>query len=549
MSNGGMEYSGLPQYNQDIYYQPHTSYPLQYHLYSPSGYQARHLGPHQRVPENYFIPNNIRESLQQKNEAALQTLPTSTLPEIVNSYHSLVPLDTSLEKSTRVFGHPSWVYKACSNVDGKLYALRRIEGFRLTNERAMGCAHAWIKLCFPGQNNSNSSPNTAQPSRCSNSAIVGLKEAFTTRAFGDNSLVFVYEYYPNSQTLMSTHFGPESYQQMNRIVTSEKLIWGYISQLLLALKTIHGAKLAARIVEPTRILVTDNNRIRLNGCGIFDVLDYENNSGANGLSSPEDLAASLERHQQEDIHNLGKIILSLCNSTIGAPQYLQNSLASLSKNYSTALYEFVKYILDNDAEGTEGQEASFPAHHNVGPKEKLTHLIELSATASLDVLNDNLNYNTLLLDSLSTELENGRLVRLLCKLGAINERPEYENDPAWSDTGIRYPLKLFRDYVFHQTNEVGEPVVDLGHILRELNKLDAGIDEQVLLVGRDERTYMIVSYRELKEAVGSAFRNLTSGQSKPGSKLKIGSSASNSAMIQQSANNHAQSGRVLMGGM
>jgi len=33
-------------------------------------------------------------------------------------------------------------------------------------------------------------------------------------------------------------------------------------------------------------------------------------------------------------------------------------------------------------------------------------------------------YNTILEDDLSLELENGRLFRLICKLGYVNERPE-----------------------------------------------------------------------------------------------------------------------------
>ena len=52
--------------------------------------------------------------------------------------------------------------------------------------------------------------------------------------------------------------------------------------------------------------------------------------------------------------------------------------------------------------------------------------------------------------SLALELDNGRLFRLLAKLGFVNERPEFGGDRRWSETGDRYLLKLFRDYVFHQ---------------------------------------------------------------------------------------------------
>lgn len=44
-------------------------------------------------------------------------------------------------------------------------------------------------------------------------------------------------------------------------------------------------------------------------------------------------------------------------------------------------------------------------------------------------------------------------------------------DPSWSETGDRYLLKLFRDYLFHQVTENGAPWVDLAHIVACLNKV------------------------------------------------------------------------------
>lgn len=72
---------------------------------------------------------------------------------------------------------------------------------------------------------------------------------------------------------------------------------------------------------------------------------------------------------------------------------------------------------------------------------------------------------------LTKEYENGRLFRLLVKLAFINERPEFEMDPSWSETGDRYLLKLFRDFVFHQVYEDGTPVIDFGHVVECLNKV------------------------------------------------------------------------------
>lgn len=109
-----------------------------------------------------------------------------------------------------------------------------------------------------------------------------------------------------------------------------------------------------------------------------------------------------------------------------------------------------------------------------------------------------LQYEDSLEAELVRELENGRLVRLLSKFGFINERPEFDHDRNWSETGERYFIKLFRDYVFHSVDEHGMPVVDMAHVLSCLNKLDAGVEEKVMLVSRDEQNCFIVSYKEVR---------------------------------------------------
>jgi PAB-dependent poly(A)-specific ribonuclease subunit 3 len=123
---------------------------------------------------------------------------------------------------------------------------------------------------------------------------------------------------------------------------------------------------------------------------------------------------------------------------------------------------------------------------------------------------------------LSREVENGRLFRIVSKLGMINERPEFDMDASWSETGDRYLLKLFRDYVFHQVYEDGSPVLDLGHVVECLTKvpfrvglafllflqLDLGVDEKIVLMSRDEQSIIIVSYRDLKRCMEQSLMDL-----------------------------------------
>lgn len=60
------------------------------------------------------------------------------------------------------------------------------------------------------------------------------------------------------------------------------------------------------------------------------------------------------------------------------------------------------------------------------------------------------------------------LLLLSCSLMALLLR--FALEPRWSETGDRYIIKLFRDYVFHQVDEHGNPLVNMSHVLTCLNK-------------------------------------------------------------------------------
>lgn len=424
-----------------------STYPLQYHLYAPprTTFKVR-KEKHERGVEDLFLPDKIREELQKKNEATLQILPGTGLPEFVSIYHSLVPLDLNIG-SKDAFGHTSWAYKAISSVDGKPYCLRRIEGFKLTNEKALKTVQSWRSLNDPN--------------------VVELREAFTTMAFGDNSLVFVYDYYPLSQTLLKFLGSPGN-------TVSESEIWGYIVQLLTGLKAIHGRNLAARIPYLNGILVTRKGKVRINCVGILDVLNFPN--------------TDLQAEQQQDITNVGHTLLVLTEGP-DALWDIERAKKEVTAKYS-GMGKLLDYVFSDD-------------------KKNVNELLALISDKVVDSLNYSLRYNDFLEDNLSRELENGRLVRLMTKLGFIDNRPEYNSQSEWSKAGERYPISLFRDFVFHQVDEYGRPVVDLVHVLTCLNKLDAGIDENILLVSRDEKTCVVTSYKELKANIQAAFRQLS----------------------------------------
>lgn len=80
------------------------------------------------------------------------------------------------------------------------------------------------------------------------------------------ALVVVYDYFPNSQTLYEAHLKPKAPQFQNGRLQSqnvrliERTLWSYIIQLAGAIKAVHDAGLAVRVVDVTKILVTSKNR-------------------------------------------------------------------------------------------------------------------------------------------------------------------------------------------------------------------------------------------------------------------------------------------------
>src|SRR5699024_6364818 len=124
--------------------------------------------------------------------------------------------------------------------------------------------------------------------------------------------IFVQDYHPLSKTLSEVHLAPtpgpgNRFQPKGPI--SEAILWTYISQIANALRAIHGANLAARCIDVTKIILTDKNRIRLNACSVLDVVQF-------------DMRRPIAELQQDDFLQFGRTILSLATNTL--PVHLTN---------------------------------------------------------------------------------------------------------------------------------------------------------------------------------------------------------------------------------
>lgn len=153
---------------------------------------------------------------------------------------------------------------------------------------------------------------------------------------------------------------------------------------------------------PKPLLTAGCFSVRINCCSIFDVLTYDPNANQQ---------QGRQTQQSEDLFDLGRLLVSLaCNSmTTVTQQNVSKSIEQISRTYSSEFKKLVVWLLAKPTQQTQKT------------AEELTRLL---AAHMADEIDSALNYSDLLDSALTKELENARLVRLLCKFGFINERPE-----------------------------------------------------------------------------------------------------------------------------
>ncbi|XP_062514074.1 PAN2-PAN3 deadenylation complex subunit pan3-like isoform X2 [Corticium candelabrum] len=461
-----------------------------------------HVGQFHSTTAGYNTAAGIRQDLIFRQLASQMYLPPedSRCPQNIERYFAVCPLepiDASSEMNPGSLGFTTTCYKAVNSKDNLVYMLRRVHGYRLSGAKTPHLIDQWKKLNISG--------------------VATLREVFQTKTFKDHSAVFVYDYHAGSETLMSRHFSsvqpasPHKQRPSNPVpggtgissnpygprtghtnlyssgqsLIPEALLWSYIVQLTGTLRNIHDAGLAARVLFPNKILISGQSRLRLSCVGLLDIVEYEN--GANN-------SATVARHQQDDLLSLGRILLALaCNSSLVAIQRenVQKALETVAMNYSSDVKNLILYLLG-------GQQHV----------RSINEVMPMIGARFYTQVENCLMHNDLLENELTKELENGRLFKLLAKLGVINERPQFGLDHSWSETGDRYLLKLFRDYLFHQVTDSGAPWLDLSHIVQTLNKLDASSPERLCLMSRDEQSVMVVSYQHLNNCLSSSFTEL-----------------------------------------
>ncbi|XP_065316820.1 PAN2-PAN3 deadenylation complex subunit Pan3-like isoform X2 [Gordionus sp. m RMFG-2023] len=449
-------------------------------------------------------------------------------------YHSLEPLRSDYHEKTRRNNSCDGdspkkrvsLFKAIDVTDGHPDCLARIHDYSLSNVKMRKALTNWKKF---------------EHINC-----VKLKEVFSTKAFGDSSLVFVYQYHPSYVTLRDYYYSLKSRkpnmassnlrggmnidsQNVSLNSPDEGDIWNFVIQISGSLRRIHSSNLycgGLDGIKPSKILIDPlDQKIKLNCLGMVEILNSENDSSNNA-------PLAVTHFQQEDLKATGRLILSMttsdsytpiCDNTVinngGAGsgggnnnKWMIHALKSAltSTRYCDDLKNILLYLLTPPVQNTFNENQT--KNRNASPQKtalkSVNDIMPMIGARFYAHIEKSAQQYAYIKDQLSLELENGRIFRLLCKLNTIVERPEHNMDVSWSETGDRYLLKLFRDFLFYSRKHDGTPFLDLSHIIIHLNKLDTGNQDRITLTSRDERNMIIVSYADLNKCLQSSFSEL-----------------------------------------
>lgn len=462
---GMMQNNMLPQMHQPYV---HQRPPVDYNsmMYDYNGVDFNYVRAPPRT--SYFMDEDLRERLLHQQLLSQLTIHDSgdefRLPQevntyhltdkgsiITNSYHELYPLKKEQKSSTL---HPivTSLFRA-NNRDGHQYCLKRVHACTNVSRSGQQTIDKWKSI------------------RHAN--IIRLHEVFTTKAFQDNSLVLIYDFHPGADTAMDVFFR-QSPQIKHKPLMKEHVIWSFIVQITSALRAIHSHGLAYRSLDLSKIILTGKNRIRLAGIAVKDLL-----SGASD---------NLQRMHQRDLTSLGHIVLSLTSNSImngHNHEQIGKVLDFVSKKYSKDLHSLITQLVFSGS-----------GIHMNRRLRNINDLMPLIGARFYTMVDDALIRGDEVENQLNHTLENGRLFRLICKLG-VADRGEYGH----YETGDRYLLKLFRSYLFHQVSPNGTPFMDLFHVINCLNKLDSASPERFVMNNRDNENVLVVSYADIHQAL------------------------------------------------
>lgn len=398
------------------------------------------------------LPERLEASLECESHMILSQLDASDerYNEIPPVYTAALPLDAEGHNRDAAgsFGYPSVIYKVIDRRSGVAYALRRVDGARLSHKAVAAAQARWRSIRHP--------------------YIVALHRAFIHAG----ALYFVHDYVPMAQSLLDLYFGASC----SSGPVAEEELWTCLVQLVASIRAVHGARAACRSLRLSRILVR-GERVYLGSVGVSDVLD----AGDDDEARRQDLAA------------LGLIMHAMAIRSI--PPSENNSFEAgmnyVANIYSREFHAILSRLLSSN---------------NNSPPLDVYSLSELLSGRAFEELSRVSSLNQSYEMYLASEVGAGRALRVLLNLATVSFGSTTLSCHLYRHQRL---LSLFRDYVFAQVDDYGRPVQSYSHVLACLAKLDASDKfDQLLLMSQDLRVLIVSSFFEIRCVLTEAYNVL-----------------------------------------
>jgi PAB-dependent poly(A)-specific ribonuclease subunit 3 len=199
---------------------------------------------------DFYLPTDLHQRLLKSSHLLHASPPpsSSSLPTELHSYTSLFPLASTSYQPSKLTSNStvtSTLYRATSTVNGHShYILKRLHAVSLPPTTPLyNIIHPLTMLT----GSSSQHPN-----------IVPLYECFTTKSFHDDSLVFVYHYFPLSTTLFSYLQSTSHLASSSSPTVPEPLLWSWACQIASGLTWIHDANMACRCLSLDNLLLSED---------------------------------------------------------------------------------------------------------------------------------------------------------------------------------------------------------------------------------------------------------------------------------------------------
>uniref|UniRef100_A0A5K3EH84 Pan3_PK domain-containing protein n=1 Tax=Mesocestoides corti TaxID=53468 RepID=A0A5K3EH84_MESCO len=238
-----------------------------------------------------YMDQALHQALRNKLRASILTPPSkSNFPQTLGPYLLVNPLEgASTPRVSEALELPTQCFKAWSPRLSMPVVLRRVLPERLEPlpSEAYFLARQFCDASDP--------------------SVIQLRDVVPVDEFGDNSVIFVYDFLPCCYTLQQIHMSDpakSSGELPPSDLLPERTAWMFLVQLTQALRFAHQTlNRSVGVLHPSKILVQDGTRLFVNCIGLKDVINHST------------MANTMAELKARDFVALGKLMLGVIFGT------------------------------------------------------------------------------------------------------------------------------------------------------------------------------------------------------------------------------------------